>query len=178
MVEPGWTDAGHGWQGKPSSLRLVGWSRQRRVILLRRPIERTVAMVTGDGRSMHPLVSERREAVAELCRRHGVRRLDAFGSAVRAGNFDPSRSDVDFLVEFGAAADDLATKQWVQYVIRSTRSKYGQNYADEGHEGERRSEAEAPPPVRGHGARQAVEASRNPIRRRRILSEAEPLYAA
>ena len=49
MVEPGWTDAGHGWQGTQSSLRLVGWSRQRRVILLRRPIERTVAMVTDDG---------------------------------------------------------------------------------------------------------------------------------
>ena len=41
--------AGHGWQGKQSTLRLVGWSRHRRVILLRRPIERTVAMLTGDG---------------------------------------------------------------------------------------------------------------------------------
>jgi hypothetical protein len=49
MVEPGWLDAGHGWQGKQSTLRLVGWSRHRRVILLRRPIERAVAMVTGDG---------------------------------------------------------------------------------------------------------------------------------
>jgi hypothetical protein len=49
MVEPGWLNAGHGWQGKQSSLRLVGRSRQRRVILLRRPIERTVAMVTDDG---------------------------------------------------------------------------------------------------------------------------------
>ena len=49
MVEPGWVTAGHGWQGKQSTLRLVGWSRHRRVILLRRPIERTVAMVTGDG---------------------------------------------------------------------------------------------------------------------------------
>ena len=49
MAEPGWVTAGHGWQGKQSTLRLVGWSRHRRVILLRRPIERTVAMVTGDG---------------------------------------------------------------------------------------------------------------------------------
>ena len=49
MVEPGWTDAGQGWQGKQSSLRLVGWSRHRRVILLRRAIERTMAVVTGDG---------------------------------------------------------------------------------------------------------------------------------
>ena len=49
MVEPGWVTAGHGWQGKQSTLWLVGWSRHRRVILLRRPIERTVAMLTGDG---------------------------------------------------------------------------------------------------------------------------------
>lgn len=49
MAEPGWTDAGQGWQGKQSSLRLVGWSRHRRVILLRRPIERTVAVTGGDG---------------------------------------------------------------------------------------------------------------------------------
>ena len=49
MAEPGWVTAGHGWQGKQSTLRLVGWSRHRRVILLRRPIEWTVAMVTGDG---------------------------------------------------------------------------------------------------------------------------------
>ena len=39
------------------------------------------------------------EAVAALCRRYGVRRLDVFGSAV-AGDFDPERSDLDLLVEF------------------------------------------------------------------------------
>ena len=49
MTEPGWVTAGHGWQGKEASLRLVGWSRHRRVILLRRPIERTVAVIDGDG---------------------------------------------------------------------------------------------------------------------------------
>jgi hypothetical protein len=49
MTEPGWVTAGQGWQGKEASLRLVGWSRHRRVILLRRPIERTVAVIDGDG---------------------------------------------------------------------------------------------------------------------------------
>jgi predicted nucleotidyltransferase len=38
-------------------------------------------------------------ALAELCRRFGVRRLDLFGSAA-TGRFDPLRSDLDFLVEF------------------------------------------------------------------------------
>jgi len=38
-------------------------------------------------------------ALRELCRRFGVRRLDLFGSAA-TGRFDPSHSDLDFLVEF------------------------------------------------------------------------------
>jgi uncharacterized protein len=39
------------------------------------------------------------EVVAELCRRHGVVRLELFGSAA-TGADDPVRSDLDFLVEF------------------------------------------------------------------------------
>ena len=40
-----------------------------------------------------------REELQALCRRFHVRRLDLFGSAAR-GDFDPVRSDIDFLVEF------------------------------------------------------------------------------
>lgn len=40
-----------------------------------------------------------RTAIADLCRRFGVRRLAVFGSA-GTDRFDPERSDVDFLVEF------------------------------------------------------------------------------
>jgi predicted nucleotidyltransferase len=40
-----------------------------------------------------------RDEVARICRRHRVRRLSAFGSA-SSERFDPSRSDVDLLVEF------------------------------------------------------------------------------
>jgi predicted nucleotidyltransferase len=40
-----------------------------------------------------------REELRELCYRFHVRRLDLFGSAAR-GDFDPERSDIDFLVEF------------------------------------------------------------------------------
>lgn len=39
-----------------------------------------------------------RERVAEFCRKHGIRRLSIFGSALREG-FRPD-SDVDVLVEF------------------------------------------------------------------------------
>jgi len=48
---------------------------------------------------MHPLIEKNREAITELCRRHGVRRLGVFGSILRE-DFDAQRSDVDILVEF------------------------------------------------------------------------------
>ncbi len=41
---------------------------------------------------------EHRDDVVALCRRFGVRRLEVFGSAT-SGEFDASRSDIDFLVE-------------------------------------------------------------------------------
>lgn len=44
-------------------------------------------------------ISSRREELRELCQRFHVRRLDLFGSAAR-DDFDPARSDLDFLVEF------------------------------------------------------------------------------
>lgn len=44
MSEQDWMAAGHGWQGKEASLRLVGWSRARRVILLRRRLKDEVAV--------------------------------------------------------------------------------------------------------------------------------------
>ena len=41
------------------------------------------------------------DAIADACERHGVIRLDAFGSALR-DEFQPGRSDVDLLVELGS----------------------------------------------------------------------------
>ncbi len=49
---------------------------------------------------MHPVVENKRDEIAALCRRLGVRRLDVFGSATGV-DFDVERSDVDVLVEFG-----------------------------------------------------------------------------
>ena len=48
---------------------------------------------------MTPLVADRSEEIAALCRKHQVRRLDLFGSAA-TGDFDPVSSDLDFLVTF------------------------------------------------------------------------------
>jgi len=49
--------------------------------------------------AMRDLTPIHRTRIAALCRRYRVRRLELFGSAVRA-DFEPTRSDVDFLVQF------------------------------------------------------------------------------
>jgi predicted nucleotidyltransferase len=103
---------------------------------------------------MHADIAEHRSQLAALCLRHGVARLEVFGSAARATDFDPARSDADFLVTFTETA----------------RNDFG-GFADfkdalEALLGRRVDLVE----------RQAVEASRNYIRRRRSLAEAEPVY--
>jgi predicted nucleotidyltransferase len=44
--------------------------------------------------------------IPALCRRYGVARLELFGSAA-SGEFDPQRSDLDFLVQFDTDSSRL-----------------------------------------------------------------------
>jgi hypothetical protein len=44
LRQDGWADAGQGWEGLESELRLKGWSQARRVVVLRRPLRRNVAV--------------------------------------------------------------------------------------------------------------------------------------
>jgi hypothetical protein len=48
---------------------------------------------------MSSLVESNLEEITRLCRLYSVRRLSVFGSILRE-DFDPERSDADFLVEF------------------------------------------------------------------------------
>jgi Transposase DDE domain group 1 len=43
-----WHDAGCRWQGKDGLLRLEGWSRHRRIVILRRRLERSLALAERD----------------------------------------------------------------------------------------------------------------------------------
>ncbi len=52
---------------------------------------------------MQEFIIAKREEIAELCRKHHVRRLCVFGSAAR-DDFNPETSDVDLLVEFDDAS--------------------------------------------------------------------------
>jgi len=56
---------------------------------------------------MQDFILAKREEIAALCRQHHVRRLAVFGSATR-DDFDPTRSDVDVLVEF----DEMPIEQY------------------------------------------------------------------
>ena len=60
---------------------------------------------------MHALIEQHRDEIADLCRRHGVRRLEVFGSGARGGDFDPVASDADFLVSFDEVGKRRSFKQ-------------------------------------------------------------------
>jgi predicted nucleotidyltransferase len=48
---------------------------------------------------MNPIIETKRRELEQLCQRRRVKRIDLFGSAANS-NFDPERSDLDFLVTF------------------------------------------------------------------------------
>ncbi len=50
MSDRGWAQAGQGWQGKEAWLQLHGWSRARRVILLRRRLKGGVSLAARNER--------------------------------------------------------------------------------------------------------------------------------
>ena len=93
-----------------------------------------------------------REAVLGACRRFGVRRLRVFGSAV-SEDFDPERSDVDFLVDFESGRPN----RFADY--------FGLKHALE------RSVGRPVDLV-------TAESIRNPYFRASVLASAEDLYAA
>lgn len=53
---------------------------------------------------MNPVLEKNLTKMTEACRRFGVSRLSAFGSAARGGK-DRLSSDVDLIVEFGPSGD-------------------------------------------------------------------------
>jgi len=103
---------------------------------------------------MHTQIANKASVIADLCRRHGVSRLEVFGSAARGTDFDPMASDADFLVSFTPATrNDLGAYLDFKEALEALLGR----------------------PV-DLVEREAVEASRNSIRRRTILSSAAPLY--
>ena len=104
---------------------------------------------------MQEIVAKRAEQIAILCANFGVLRLDVFGSASHGVGFDARRSDVDLLVEFASPSLEYRNFHDFQDALETLL-------------GCRVDLVE----------RKAIEQSRNYIRRRSILADAELLYAA
>jgi len=99
-------------------------------------------------------IVERRDALAAICRRHSVARLEVFGSAARGDDFDPARSDADFLVTFEPAVrNDLGALVELKDELEELLGR----------------------PV-DLVEREVVETSRNFIRRQAILRDAKTIY--
>lgn len=105
---------------------------------------------------MHSMISSKLDMLADLCRRFHIHRLDVFGSAARGKDFDPVRSDADFLIEFEPnVKPDIAILLDIEEALAKALGRSVDVVE-----------------------RRAVEESPNYLRRRRILQEAEPVYVA
>jgi uncharacterized protein len=71
-------------------------------------------------------IASRHEELRELCRRFHVRRLDLFGSAA-GEDFDPARSDLDFLVEFDPRAPDALSLKTFFGLKESLEALFGRS---------------------------------------------------
>ena len=60
---------------------------------------------------MTALIERHQAGIERLCRAFHVRRLDVFGSVIR-DDFDPTRSDVDFLVEYDPAVGSPTLREY------------------------------------------------------------------
>ena len=60
------------------------------------------------------VLAPHRDAMAQLCRRHGVQRLEVFGSALRARRREAC-GDLDFLVSFDRRGVDNAFEQFFAF---------------------------------------------------------------
>jgi uncharacterized protein len=102
---------------------------------------------------MQTAISDKLDALADICRRYGVSRLEVFGSAAR-DDFDPARSDVDFLVTFKPAArSDIGALDELKEALENLLGRSVDLVE-----------------------RETIETSRNYIRRRAILGDARTLY--
>ena len=60
---------------------------------------------------MLPIIEQHLAEIAALCRKYEVKYLELFGSAARE-DFDPDRSDLDFVVDFLSQEWHGAADRW------------------------------------------------------------------
>ncbi len=103
---------------------------------------------------MHERISRKRAEIAALCARYRILRLEVFGSGARGHDFDPERSDIDLLVTFAPGTRyDLDLHMSLEEALQQLFGR----------------------PV-DLLTRETIESSRNYLRRRNILAEAQPVF--
>ena len=65
--------------------------------------------------TMHPSITIHTDEIVALCKKHGVVRLEIFGSAARGADFDEAKSDVDLIVRFGAQTTKTALSEFFDF---------------------------------------------------------------
>jgi uncharacterized protein len=60
-------------------------------------------------------IAEKLDEIRRLCVQHHIKTLTLFGSAARGSDFDPEKSDADFLVEF---LPDAPRQPWLGEFFR------------------------------------------------------------
>ena len=99
-------------------------------------------------------IAAKQAEIDALCGRFGIRRLEVFGSAARGHDFDPEQSDIDLLVTFAPGMRyDIDLHMKLEEALQELLGR----------------------PV-DLLTRETVERSRNHIRRRNILADAQPLF--
>lgn len=105
-----WCDAGQGWEACDDSLKLVGWTRERRVIVMRRPVKEMVVTTEGETEPA------------------GVKPAKGRKAKGAGKKVVPQQISLNFIDE------DAPTRQW-EYAVLVTNSHYsvalmGQLYRD------------------------------------------------
>src|SRR2546425_2537674 len=65
---------------------------------------------------MIPLLQQHAQELVRLCLRFRVQRLEVFGSAARE-DFDPSRSDLDFIVSFADKTPGTYADRYLDFAV-------------------------------------------------------------
>jgi len=99
-----------------SSTRKILESRLGAAFLFLGPCRHDMYSDSADRESgVHTDIEKHRESLTALCQRYGVLRLEVFGSAARGADFDPAKSDADFLVEFDRTSGLSALDQFLGF---------------------------------------------------------------
>jgi hypothetical protein len=99
LGQPGWTDAGQGWEGLEGELALTGWQKKRRVVVLRRPLMGEIAIRADDADNRQQQFSfveaDRKAGKGITGYEHAVLVTNTGDEVLSLGQLDRDRADTE-----------------------------------------------------------------------------------